>query len=124
MIKKILTSEIDFSPVKAWFSNVNYDDMITLLVLLCAVDLLATIQTVGSGIMKEGNAIANIAFKQYGIFGLILLKSVSTIFAVYLLNLSFVKKPDFTIQALWIVNLVLGFVAIYHSVLIFGIIIG
>lgn len=123
MIKKNLTKEIDLTPLKTWFSNVSYSDMIDLLVLLCAVDLLATIQTVGSGIMNEGNALANVAFNQYGIFGLIFLKAFTTMLAVYLLNLTYKKIPDFTINALWIANLTMGFIALYHSVLIFGIII-
>ncbi|MEI6521461.1 MAG: DUF5658 family protein, partial [bacterium] len=89
----------------------------------CAVDLLATIQTVGSGMMNEGNSLANAAFKQYGIFGLIIVKFISTLLAVYLLNIAYEKKPSFTLHALWIANLTLGFIALYHSVLILGIII-
>ncbi len=124
MTKNILNRNIDFSPINTWFKNVAYDDMITMLVLLCAVDLLATIQTVVSGMMNEGNSLANVAFKQYGVFGLILLKTCTTILAVYLLNLTYLKKPSFTIKALWFMNLTLGFVALYHSVLIIGIITG
>ncbi len=123
MNKIKLNTDIDLSLLKKWFSNVSYEDMITLLVLLCAVDLLATIQTVGSGMMNEGNSLANAAFKQYGIFGLIIVKFISTLLAVYLLNIAYEKKPSFTLHALWIANLTLGFIALYHSVLILGIII-
>lgn len=123
MNKIKLNTEIDISPIKTWFNNVSFDDMITLLVLLCAVDLLATIQTVGSGMMTEGNALANMAFQKFGIFGLITLKFVSTLLAVYILNIAFTKKPSFTLQALWIANLTLAFIALYHSVLLIGIMI-
>jgi hypothetical protein len=123
MNKIKLNTAIDVSPIKIWFSNVSFDDMITLLVLLCAVDLLATIQTVGSGMMNEGNALANMALQQYGIFGLITLKFISTLLAVYILDIAYTKKPSFTLQALWIANLTLGFIALYHSVLLLGIMI-
>ena len=115
---------ITLRPVARWFEGYSFQTIAWAFILLSIADLLATLQTVPTGILKEGNNVANVILNDYGIGGMILQKVLLVTLAIAILRLVVEHRPRLAFRVLWFSTLLMSFVALYHLTIFLGLLIG
>ncbi len=113
-----------FAPVAQWFNGQTFSTLATAFVLLSLADLMATLQTVPTALLREGNGTANLMLQTYGIVGMVFYKSCLVFIVLGILWRVTQQKPRLAASVLWGALLLMGFVALYHLTIFAGLFVG
>lgn len=97
-----------------WFDGQSFAQLATVFVAFSLLDLLATLQVVATGEVREGNALANSIFAAHGAMGFMLYKTLLVL--LILGAMRFVDRANTRLahRVLWGGILLMAFIAIAH----------
>lgn len=97
-----------------WFDGQSFAQLAGMFAVFSFVDLLATLRSIATGMVKEGNSLANSALQQYGIPGFITYKVLLVTLVIGAMWVVDRVNPRLARGVLWAGIIIMAFIAVLH----------